>query len=64
MLLRAQIVISAFAVSRGGEIRCSRFSFWTYDPRFRIIDIGWNEIKTGNFYAMPMINFSVPDFLK
>jgi len=30
MLLRAQIVISAFAVSRGGDIRWSRFSFWTY----------------------------------
>ncbi|MGK3736718.1 MAG: hypothetical protein ACI8RD_011168 [Bacillariaceae sp.] len=33
MLHRAQIVISAFAVSRGGEIKWSRFSFWTYDPR-------------------------------
>jgi hypothetical protein len=64
MLHRAQIVTSAFAVSRGGEIKWSRFSFWLYDPRFGIVDIGWTEIKTGNFYSMPMINFSDPDFFE
>ena len=59
--IRAQIVISAFAVSRGGEIKWCRFSFWTYDTRFSVIDIGWCELKTSNWYSMPLVNFADPD---
>ena len=56
-ILRVQLLISAYAVSRGGEVKWCRFSFWTYDPRFLVLDIGWTEVKTDNWYAMPMINF-------
>ena len=60
-LLRAQILISAYAISRGGEVKWCRFSFWNYDGRFCVLDIGWTEIKTGNWYAMPVLNFVDPD---
>mmetsp|Transcript_19886 Transcript_19886/g.55407 ORF Transcript_19886/g.55407 Transcript_19886/m.55407 type:complete len:111 (-) Transcript_19886:170-502(-) len=51
---------SAFAVSRGGEVKWNRFSFFVFDPRFQVTDTGWCELKTGNFYAMPMVNFADP----
>ena len=34
---------------------------WYYGPRFNFIDIGWLELKTSNFYAMPMLSYSKPD---
>ena len=30
-LIRAQILISAYAISRGGEVKWCRFSYWNYD---------------------------------
>ena len=63
-LIRAQILISAYAISRGGEVKWCRFSYWNYDGRFCVLDIGWSEIKTGNWYAMPLLNFVDPDLFE
>ena len=61
MSLQSQLLMSAFAVSRGGEVKWVRFSFWTYDTRFSVTDIGWVELKMSNFYGMPFFNYSNPD---
>ena len=61
---RAQIMTSAYAISRGGEVKWMRFSFWVYDPRFAVIDISWCELKTANWYSMPMVNRFDPDLFE
>ena len=61
MSLQSQLLMSAFAISRGGEVKLVRFSFWTFNTQFYMTDIGWCELKTSNFYGRPFFNYSNPD---
>ena len=40
MSLQSQLLMSVFAVSRGGEVKWVYFSFWTYNTQFFVTDIG------------------------
>ena len=53
---RAMLLTAALSVARGGEVKFLRYSDWVYDPRFRVTDIGWSELKNIKKYAMPQVN--------
>lgn len=61
MSIQSQLLTSAFAVSRAGEVRWVCFPFWTFDTQFFITNIGWCGLKTSNFYLMSFYKYLDPD---
>ena len=53
---RVVILTTALSVARGGEVKFQRWSDWVYDPRFKVTDICWTEMKQVKKYSMPQVN--------
>ena len=41
-----EVVTGAYGTSRSGEIKFDQWSNWVCDPFFKVLDIGWMELKT------------------
>jgi hypothetical protein len=52
---RAMLLMAWYAVALGGEVKSNSYTDWMHDPFFKVVDIGWIDIKTVHTYSMAMI---------
>ena len=49
------LLITSYAIGRGGEVKVQAYNDWSYDPFLKITNTPWIKPKTLNVYALPRI---------